>query len=240
MVHLGQYPSRRAARWKAGSCFCWWWDHHALWACIFKTICSTANEKLDKYNDDTGKYDQTVFINGESVSTLSTSKLLLSSYTNIISFPCWLSFQVLARHKAGALLSNVRMMRAKVPLQHTVSYQLHIATSICCFTFKDTNSLQNISILQSSWTLPILPSPEPWVSTRLPLLGWRQLITRSTRWKPSRSSPTLTTCEHHVQRCIFAYNLGICCDHSSNGSTIVNINLWQEVLLPALLVAPTK
>ncbi|KAK5797978.1 hypothetical protein VI817_004269 [Penicillium citrinum] len=26
-----------------------------------------------KYNDDTGKYDQTVFINGESVSTLSTN-----------------------------------------------------------------------------------------------------------------------------------------------------------------------
>lgn len=37
-------------------------------------IISRANRKIDKYNDDTGKYDQTVYINGESVSTLSTSE----------------------------------------------------------------------------------------------------------------------------------------------------------------------
>jgi len=41
--------------------------------------CADANKQIDKYNDDTGKYDQTVFINGESVSTLSTSKSMACS-----------------------------------------------------------------------------------------------------------------------------------------------------------------
>lgn len=52
-----------------------------------------ANKQIDKYNDDTGKYDQAVFINGESVSTLSTSKsMAYSTMKNVLYLCSFLTF----------------------------------------------------------------------------------------------------------------------------------------------------
>ncbi|KAG0152882.1 hypothetical protein PDIDSM_2687 [Penicillium digitatum] len=56
MVHMGKYPSRNPAGWKAGSGQC----------------CDEITMHY-KYNDETGNFDQTVYINGEVVSTLSTN-----------------------------------------------------------------------------------------------------------------------------------------------------------------------
>jgi len=52
------------------------------------TVIKT-NQPIDEYNDETGKYDQTVSINGEVVSRLSTGMLsvpfLASTYTNDVN-----------------------------------------------------------------------------------------------------------------------------------------------------------
>lgn len=113
-------------------------------------MCSTANEKLDKYNDDTGKYDQTVFINGESVSTLSTSKLLLL---------------FIYRHYVFALLTFISgsgqaqgwgtaVECQDDACQSTTAAHGELPASHCNFHlllhFNDTNPLQSILTLRSS------------------------------------------------------------------------------------------
>jgi hypothetical protein len=42
------------------------------------------NTIADKYNDSTGKYDQSVAINGSIVSTLSTGMLTILAYSPVI------------------------------------------------------------------------------------------------------------------------------------------------------------
>ena len=62
-----------------------WAESKSLPTLVTKSTCTVrfdlteawaqSNDHPDKYNDETSKFDQTVSINGEVVSTLSTSKL---------------------------------------------------------------------------------------------------------------------------------------------------------------------
>lgn len=82
-------------------------------------VVEQANRFIDEYNDETGKYDQTVSINGEVVSSLSTSMLSVSfsasTYTNHVN-------QSPVKPKDGVRPSNARTTPARTPaLLRTVS-----------------------------------------------------------------------------------------------------------------------